>query len=179
VALPLTRQAQALDPAANRVDLSTMLLRAGRYEQAIVTARDAVEVEPTAARPRATLGWAYFLSGLREEGMAELERAVTASDRYPLWLAQLGEARGMTGETGKAREILAELEERARSGFVSPYHFAYVHTGLGEHERAIALLEQAVADRSGPTYSIKGSFLFAPLRGHPRFQALMRAMNLA
>jgi hypothetical protein len=35
-----------------------------------------------------------------------------------------------------------------------------------------------VAERAGPAYSIKGSFLFAPLRGHPRFQALLRTMKL-
>ena len=40
-------------------------------------------------------------------------------------------------------------------------------------------LERAVAERAGPAYSIKGSFLFAPLRAHPRFRALLRQMNLA
>jgi hypothetical protein len=71
-----------------------------------------------------------------------------------------------------------ELEERAQRTFVSPYHLAYVYTGLGEADQAMDLLERAVADRTGATYSIKGSFLFAPLRGHPRFRALMRTMNL-
>jgi hypothetical protein len=28
-------------------------------------------------------------------------------------------------------------------------------------------------------FGIKGSFLFTSLRGHPRFQALLRKMNLA
>lgn len=69
-------------------------------------------------------------------------------------------------------------EDRALRTCVSPYHLAYVCTGLGEVDRAMDLLERAVADRTGPTYSIKGSFLFAPLRGHPRFRALMRSMNL-
>ena len=41
------------------------------------------------------------------------------------------------------------LDCAARSGFASPYHLAYVYTGLGEHDRAIDLLEHAVASRTG------------------------------
>jgi hypothetical protein len=36
-----------------------------------------------------------------------------------------------------------------------------------------------VAERTGPTYGIKGSFLFTPLHGHPRFRALLHQMGLA
>jgi hypothetical protein len=62
---------------------------------------------------------------------------------------------------------------------VSPYHFAYVHTGLGELDRAMDWLERAYADRGGSIYGVKGSFLFTPLRAHPRFVALMKKMNLS
>ena len=54
----------------------------------------------------------------------------------------------------------------------------YVYTGLGELDRAMDFLERAVAERSGPAYAIKGSFLFKPLREHPRFQELLREMKL-
>jgi serine/threonine-protein kinase len=96
-----------------------------------------------------------------------------------MWLGQLGQAHAMAGNTEKAREILGELEERARVGFVSPYHIAYVHTGLGDFDRAMDWLERAVAERTGPAYSIKGSFLLTRLHTHPRFRALLRQMNLA
>jgi TolB-like protein/Flp pilus assembly protein TadD len=177
-ALPLALRAQELDPLAHRNDLTTLLLRAGRYDQALLRAQDSVEVDPRGSRSRATLGWAYFFNGRREEGLAELETAVALSPGNSLWLAQLGQAYAMTGEMSKARAILTELEEQAQRTFVSPYHLAYVYTGLGEADQAMDLLERAVADRTGATYSIKGSFLFAPLRGHPRFRALMRTMNL-
>jgi tetratricopeptide (TPR) repeat protein len=107
-----------------------------------------------------------------------LERAVELAPGATMWLAQLGEAHAMAGNEARAREILRTLEERARDSYVPPYYFAYVHTGLGEAERALDYLERAVAERAGPAYSIKGSFLFAPLRTHPRFRALLRAMNL-
>lgn len=64
----------------------------------------------------------------------------------------------MAGEERKARDILRQLEEKAKRAFVSPYHLAYVYTGLGEYDRAIDLLETAVAARTGATYGIKGRF---------------------
>jgi tetratricopeptide (TPR) repeat protein len=124
------------------------------------------------------LGWAYFLSGRQDQGLAELERAVAISPRGTIWLAQLGEAYALAGHAAKARAILGALETRSQTEYVSPYHFAYLYTGLGEADRAMDLLERAVAERAGPAYAIKGSFLFAPLRTHPRFQALLRRMNL-
>jgi tetratricopeptide (TPR) repeat protein len=95
-----------------------------------------------------------------------------------MWLGQLGQAYAMAGSPARAREILQELEERARTAFVSPYHFAYVYTGLGDSDRAMDWLERAVAERTGPAYSIKGSFLLTSLHTHPRFRALLRRMKL-
>ena len=96
-----------------------------------------------------------------------------------IWLAQLGSLYALTGDEAKARGIVHDLEETGKSTFVSPYHLAYVHAGLGEHDRAIDLLEQAVRTRTGPAYGIGGSFLYEPLRRHPRFVALLREMGLA
>ncbi len=84
----------------------------------------------------------------------------------------------MAGNAAKAREILAELENRARTSFISPYYFAHVYTGLGDFDRAMDWLERAVASRTGAVYGIKGSFLLAPLQKHPRFRVLLRQMNL-
>jgi len=177
-AIALLQRAYELDPLVHRSDVVSTLLRAGRYDQAVPRAEDAMEIDPGHDRARATLGWAYFLSGRQAEGLAELERAVSVSQGNILWLGQLGEAYGMAGNAAKAREILRELEELAKRVYVSPYHFAYVYTGLGDADRAMDWLERAVAERTGPAYGIKGSFLFTPLRAHPRFRALLRQMKL-
>jgi DNA-binding SARP family transcriptional activator/Tfp pilus assembly protein PilF len=177
-AIALQRRAQELDPLSHRLDVVWTLLRAGRHHEAVVGARNAVELDPGHDRARATLGWAYFLSGRRDEGVAELERAVALAPGSTLWLGQLGQAYGMAGLTAKAREVLRQLEARAQSGYVSPYHLAYVHTGLGDADRAVALLERALAERSGAVYGIKGSFLFASLQTHAGFRALLRRMKL-
>jgi serine/threonine-protein kinase len=177
-ALALQRRAQELDPLAHRLDVATTLLRAGRYAESEAEAARAVEFEPEYDRAQATLGWAQFKQGNIKSGLAHLEQAVTASPHDTQWLAQLGEARALAGDIAGARDILRQLEERARTGYVTPYHFAFVYTGLGEHETALDLLERAFAERAGAIYGIKGSFLLAPLRGHPRFQALLARINL-
>lgn len=177
-AIALQRRAQELDPLAHRFDAVSTFLRAGRYHEAAVGAQDAVELDPGHDRSRATLGWAYLLSGRTDDGLAELERAVALAPGSTLWLAQLGQAYAMAGQSAKAHEILEELETRAESGYVPPYHLAYVYTGLGDADGAVEWLERAVAERSGAIYGIKGSFLFARLHGHAGFQALLRRMNL-
>ena len=96
-----------------------------------------------------------------------------------MFQGQLGQAYALAGREPRAREILGRLQELARERYVSPYHLAYVHTGLGEADAAIDLLEQAFEQRAGAIYGIKGSFLFTGLRSHPRFQALLQKMNLA
>ena len=175
--LALLERAAELDPLAHRIDIVTTLLRAGRFDEAIARAEEAKELDPF-DRALATLGWAYFFGGRREEGLAELESAVALEPDTLMWLAQLGEAHGLAGNTARARAILHSLEQLARDSYVSPYYFAYVYVGLGETERAMDWLERAVAKRAGPAYAIKGSFLLAPLRAHPRFRALLRQMKL-
>jgi len=142
-----------------------------RVRRAIALGRDS-------ARGHATLGWAYCKLGRVDEGLAALERAVTLSPGDSLWLAQLGQACGLAGKADRAREILGTLEAQARTAYVAPYHLAYVYTGLGQFDDAMEQLEQAFERHAGAMYGVRGSFLFAPLRPHPRFQALLRRMHL-
>ncbi len=177
-AIVLQRRAQELDPLAHRTDVATLLMRAGRYDEAVEAARHAAELAGDDARACSTLGWALFESGQQEEGLARLERAVELSSGNSLWLAQLGQACALAGRTARARELLAQLEAQSRTRYVAPYHLAYIYTGLGEYDKAVACLEQAFQDRGGAVYGVKGSFLFRPLHTHPGFQALLRRMRL-
>jgi serine/threonine protein kinase/tetratricopeptide (TPR) repeat protein len=177
-AIAMGERAHELDPLAHRSDLATTLLRAGRHKEALEAALKGVEFDPHYDRGHATLGWALFLNGRQDEGIAALQRAVATSGGGPAWLSQLGQAYGMAGRTEEARGILAQLLAAGGQRYVSPYHLAYVYVGLGEYEAAMDMLEQAFEQRSGAISGIKGSFLFTPLRTHPRFNALLAKMRL-
>jgi serine/threonine-protein kinase len=177
-AIQMQRRAHELDPLAHRMDIATTFLRAGRYDEGLKAIKRVLETEPHLALAHATLGWGYMLTGQTGDGIASLERALSLSPESTLYLGQLGQALAMAGRTEDARAVLRRLEELSGQRYVSPYHFAYVYTGLGEYEQALDWLERAYAERAGAVFGIKGSFLFTALRGHPRFQALLRKMNL-
>jgi eukaryotic-like serine/threonine-protein kinase len=177
--LRAVRRARELDPLAHRSDVASELMRAGRYEEALQEAARIVELDSGITRGHSLLGWAHLKLGHVADGLAALERAAALASEVTMFRAQLGQAYAMAGYTDKARAILAELKRLAGEQYVSPYHFAYVYTGLGEHDVAVDWLERAYEERAGSIYGIKGSFLFAALRGHPRFVALLRKMNLA
>jgi serine/threonine protein kinase/Tfp pilus assembly protein PilF len=178
-AIEVQRRAHELDPLTHRLDLATTFLRAGRYDEALEIATRVNRQDPHFALGRATLGWAYLHKGLREEGIAELERAVSLAPDSTMFLGQLGQALARIGKLDRARAVLEQLKELSRSRYVSPYHLAYVYTGLGEYDAAMDQLERAYEERSGGVWGMKGSFLFTALRSHPRFHALLKKVNLA
>jgi serine/threonine protein kinase/tetratricopeptide (TPR) repeat protein len=178
-AIALQERAQELDPLAHRLDVATTQLRAGRYAEAAAGSARALEDDPDLDRGHATLGWARIRMGNVKEGLGALEHAAALTPGNTQWHAQLAQAYAETGWTEKARGVFNHLEELGRHAYVSPYHLAFVYTGLGEHERALDLLEQAFAERSGGVNGIGGSFLLAPLRPYPRFKALLAKMNVS
>jgi len=178
-ALALVQRAQELDPLVHRSDLASTLLRAGRNEEALEAARRSIQFDGDHIRGRATMAWACIRTGRAEEGLPHLEYAVKLDPGNTLFMGQLGQAYAMTGRTAEARAVLQQLERLSETRYVSPYHMAYIHTGLGDADRAMDCLERVHAERAGNLYGIKGSFLFTSLRPHPRFRALLAKINLA
>ncbi len=173
------RRARSLDPILIQSDVANTLLRAGRIEDALAEARRSVQEDVGGPRCHSSLGWALIFHGDTAAGIASLERAVALSPGSTLFLSQLSEACGLTGNLERGRQILDQLRDRALREFVSPYHLAYAYTGVGEADAAIDCLERAFELRSGAIYGVKGSFLFRNLHPHARFQSLLRRMNLA
>ncbi len=178
-ALAMVTRAEELDPLAHKSDVAGALMRAGRYEDARKAAERGVELDPTFPRVHSTLGWAFMKLGMTARGVAALEEAVRLSPGDTLFLGQLAQAYGIAGQPDRARDVLRQMDELSRGRYVSPYHFAYGYVGLGESDRAMDYLERAARELAGGVFGIKGSFLFASLHSHPRFQALLRQMNLA
>ena len=179
-AIAMQRRAQELDPLAHRLDVSTTQLRAGYYAEA-----GSGRGTRAGRRPRAgsglrdaglggRSGWGNRMEALPRSSERWRSRAVTSGSR--------SSRKRMPRPAAPSRRAIcyATSRNRARNSLRSPRTIsAFVYTGLGEHERALDLLEQAYEERSGAINGIGGSFLLAPIRSYPRFKALLAKMNLA
>jgi hypothetical protein len=82
------------------------------------------------------------------------------------------------GRKTEGRRVLRALEARARDRYVSPYHLAVVHAGLGQRDAAFVCLEEALRQRTPVLLHSKVDPRLAPLRDDPRFHELLRRVGL-
>jgi TolB-like protein/Tfp pilus assembly protein PilF len=169
------KRAYELDPVSSIIhtDFGGVCLMARRYDQAIEQLRATVEIDPEFYGAHRFLGLALELKGDIGLAISEYKRALELSDD-PAGLGFLGHALASTGRKNEARQILAELNEAAKTRYVQAYAFAVVHLALGEKDNALEWLEKAAQQR-GATYFnfIKADPYLDPLRGDPRFEALV------
>jgi tetratricopeptide (TPR) repeat protein len=179
-AIAAYRRAKELDPLAplHSSTLSSMLLRAGRADEALDEAARLLKLQPEYPMAHSNFGWAQLMKGGVDEGLSSLVKAVELAPGNTMLLGQVGHAYGMIGREEQAREILNRMQALASTRSVPSYHLAYVYAGVGDFEKAMDCLERAFDERAGGIYGVGGSFIFARLRSHPRFRALLDKMNL-
>ncbi len=173
------KRAVELDPLSLIInaDLGQDLMLARRYDQAVDQLRKTLALDPSFYYARWTLGEAFQLQGQLREAMDEYKKAAEITDD-PMVTAMLAQGYAKTGQSDKARELLAQLEKLSTQRHVGPFNFALVHLALGESEKAIDDLEQAYRDRADPgIVGIKVEPLLDPLRGDPRFERLVEKVG--
>ncbi len=178
-AIAEARRSLELDPLSVIInaDYGSALTNARRYDQAIEQLRKTVEMDPGFYYAHWTLGNALELKGFTEEAIAEYKKAIALNDD-PLPRALLGHLYAKLGRKDEALAILKqlrELRESSKERYVSPYNLALIHIGLGQKNEAIQLLEETYEERDGYNIVfIKVEVLLDPLRGDPRFEALVQ-----
>jgi serine/threonine protein kinase/tetratricopeptide (TPR) repeat protein len=175
-AIAEAKRAIELDPLSPIInaDLGQNLNCARRYNEAIAQLRKTLEIDPTFYYARYNLGIALQLKGDLSAAITEYKKAQQLSDDVfvPVLLAA---AKAQSGDKDAAVRLLAELEELSQHRYVRACWRTFLYLSLGNRDEAIHWLEQAFADHEGPSVAmIKVDPLLDPLRGDPRFEALVQ-----
>jgi Flp pilus assembly protein TadD len=170
------QMAPAWSVAAN--DLIEGYFDARQYDEAIRVSREIIRLEPDNSRANQVLGMALTQKGQFPEAIAALEHAVETGGEFgrAKALTQLGYTYAVAGRKADALRVIEELKKDPNAWL--SFHLARIYVGLGDKEQAFAYLQKAADDRFGFLYDMRFLSQFDPLRGDPRFAALLRRINL-
>jgi serine/threonine-protein kinase len=179
-AIAALRQAINLDPLS--LIIHSTLGRHGyyfarQYDEAIAQFRKTLEMEDTFWVAHFWLGWTYATIGRLSEAFVELQTARRLDDNLEI-VAALGYAHGLAGQTREAEQVVDELQQLARTRYVSPMLGALVAIGMGEYDEAFGWLEKAYEDGAQMLSELKVEPAFDPIRADPRFADLLGRVGL-
>lgn len=180
-AIASANRAETLDPLSPqiRTDSAANFFYARRYPQAVERLRTVLTLDPAFFVARWYLGIALLEQAQTDAAIAELDRArelSRGSDWSRGWLA-VALARG--GQREQASAIMRRLEAEAQHRHVRSEIFGYVRLALGDRDGALRAFGAAIEERAVFPFMMARHPQLDPLRGDPRFQELLRRMNLA
>jgi len=181
-ALPHIERALELDPfnALFHGLHSVVLVFDRRYDDALEVARTALTMQPNMNLARNAIRDIYVATGMRDEQLADhRQRNAGDPERVSAFEQGLAEA-GHEGALSRAADLLAARYQESGGAAPpgdGPMGIARLYRDAGENDRSIDWLEEAYQVRN-PNLPYIGLPVWDPLRSDPRFQDLLRRMNL-
>jgi TolB-like protein/tRNA A-37 threonylcarbamoyl transferase component Bud32/Tfp pilus assembly protein PilF len=172
-----TRRAEEIDPLSVEVSQYLGLMRyyARDYDGALKQLQKALTLDERSPRTHVAMSRVHEARGEWKLAIAAMERAgELAGGPVPALQAGLIRQYALSGDLAEARRRFTVLEKQAAATQVTlgPARLAYIHLALGETDRALSLLERAVADRDTDALWIRVDPSVDPLRELSRFQEL-------
>ena len=173
-------RAMELDPSSVSIRRSVGWANyyARRFDAARYHLERAQAMNPTSDETCRVLSLVLAMQERWDEAERVAREAVSLSSGASYDLAGLGYVLGRVGRREEAEAVQRELESRSRAGYVTPIAFATIALGLGDQERALTHMEQGLAERRSWLAYLRVHPIVDPVRGHPRFTALVERMKL-
>lgn len=174
------RLARELDPMSaflNALEAGYLLAR-GERDAARLRLQRALDIAPDFYLAHRTQALLHLADGRNDLALTELRQMAAGAGGNSRPQALLGMHLARLGHMAEARDILDRLLQRASRGYVPPISLAVLHAALGETALALDALERAHAAHDTQLVFLKDDPRWAPLRGQPRFVALLRQLKL-
>jgi adenylate cyclase len=148
------------------------------YDRAIEQFVKTLELHPGYVPAHEYFGDACEKKGMASEAITQWSSALTLSGEVEQAkiLEQTYATSGFEAAVrALAQKQLERLQEKtARGDYVPAWHYLMAYVRLGDNEQAFAWLAKAAEERNWFAFQIKVNPILDPLRGDPRFEALVQ-----
>jgi tetratricopeptide (TPR) repeat protein len=173
-AIELLKRAISLDPLQpwNYIAMGFPVYRKRDYAEAEVLYRKAIALSPQDEKVHYVLGTALLLHGQLAEALAEMEREPDAGFRHcglALAFDALGRKREAEGELS-----IAETDYKKEKA----YWIALIYASRRDVDNAFLWLDRAASQKDPGMLWIRGDPMLDVLVNDPRYDALLRRINL-
>lgn len=175
------KRAMELEPLSIQqgANYAAVLMYARRFDEAVEVARRTYELDTNHIGARNWLCHTLNASGRSAEALNIAEPSLK-EDRAKVSSLNpcMGIAYAKTGQREKAVEMISRMKEAGKSQYVMTYWIGLIYAALGEKDQAFAELEESFKNRDWFVPRMKVDPFMDPLRDDPRFDAMVKRLNL-
>jgi serine/threonine-protein kinase len=173
-------RARRLDPLSRIINSAVGAIRyfARDNASAIAEYRAVVDQAPDFALGWALMGRVYLVQGSVDSAVATLERSVRLSGGDPSYQAVYAAALAASNRLAEARTLAHSVRDAKPEGYVPYCELASAFIYLGDFDTALSLFERGFDERDPAVKHMAVEPLYDRIRGHERFQALLRRARL-
>jgi len=180
--LALLLQLRKLDPLSPTAAYSTatVLQYAGRYDEALREVQRARSLDPTDLATELIQGRILAASGRFDDAIVSFRRVFGSILGVNYAMVEIAAAEAGAGRRDEAIRLVEGLQPKTDEAKdpLRPELIAFVYAQIGDLDRAFSWLQRAFDEQSARVLWLKVDPRARPLRGDPRFAALLARLDL-
>ncbi len=172
--------AVSLDPKSPLFNtaLGEAYYQARQFRNSLGPNQTALSIDPHYADAVINLGRASEQMGMYPQARQAYQSILAFAPNDPALLALVGHLDAVSGDEAGALKIISQLKEMSGTRYVPSIYIAMVYTGLGDRDEAFTWFAKAFNERCEYLVYLPTDPMADPLRGDPRFGALLKQLGL-
>ena len=118
------------------------------------------------------------LQGKYDEALKVAEAAAKGFGNHPTYVTAKGMLLGLANKPEEARAIIRSLEQIGNERPSSKHYLSTIYYALGDHDKALTLLEESIAEKQFSIFLFSPRLYFTKLTENERFKKIYNNLNV-